>query len=161
MGASEDGDPQVQAGCGLHPGVCDGRLAAGTMHTKAIPSVMPHCAAKLKGYVGQSANCFVGKPTNWLGAATRQDLLQADGASPSLFCYIPSPQVIFVQVSKYFRLTILMASCAWYQPTKGSKACWCLLYLPCSRYYPGPHPPDASLLGMQAGPQTLVRICRG
>lgn len=73
--------PRVQAGCGLCAGVCDGRPAAGTMCTKGILDDTPCCAAKLKDYVGQSASCFVGKPTNWLGAAARRDLLETDGAS--------------------------------------------------------------------------------
>lgn len=54
------------------------------MHTIGILDVMPHCAAKLKGYVGQSANRFVGKSTNRLRAAARQDLLEVDDASHHL-----------------------------------------------------------------------------
>lgn len=76
--------PQGQAGCGLRPRVCDGTLAAGTTRTKGILDVTPRCAAKSKGYVGQSESCFVGKPVNRLGAAARQDLLEEDGASHHL-----------------------------------------------------------------------------
>lgn len=86
---------QVQAGCGLRPGVCDGRPAAGTMCTKEILDDTPCCAAKLEDYMGQSASCFVGKPTNRLGAAARQDLLEADSASHHFLSATPLHPMLF------------------------------------------------------------------
>lgn len=154
--------PQGQAGCGLHPGVCDGTPAVGTTRTNGILDGTQHSAAELKVYVGQSPSCFVGKPPKLAQSSSKVGF--AGGGCcfpPSPVCYIPSPHVIFILVSKYFRLTILMASRALYQPTKGSKACWYLLYLPCSKYHAGPQPLHASLLEMQAGPQTRVRIHHG